>query len=131
MTPAEFAAAREAAIRHRPDAKPAPPVDLTPKESIDAALKALATGAGIVDLGWLELADLSTVKVNKDGAVEGAAEAVAAFQGAKPHLFRAVSTSSPHTPPSAKVKKNSVMDMSREEYERTKAEMIRANSYRR
>lgn len=65
-----------------------------------AELKAAALKAGMVDLDGLKLADLSKVKLNDAGEVEGADELMAGLKEAKPYLFGATgSTSSTDKPP--------------------------------
>ena len=56
---------------------------------IDMELRLLAREAGITDLDFLALPsfDRSSVKVDKDGAIKGAPEAIAAFKAAKPTYF--------------------------------------------
>ena len=64
---------------------------------IRAELKAVAVKAGMVDLDGLKLLDLSTIKLNDAGEVEGAEALLTAAKTAKPWLFGAppTSTSSP------------------------------------
>jgi hypothetical protein len=67
-----------------------------------AELHVAAARAGMVDLDGLKLADLTTVKLNEAGEVEGAAELMEALKREKPYLFRAqaaISTSSTKAPP--------------------------------
>lgn len=61
---------------------------------IRAELKAEAVRAGMVDLDGLKLADLSTVKLNDDGTVDGASELMVALKKSKPYLFGTPSHSS-------------------------------------
>jgi hypothetical protein len=85
---------------------------------IRAELKAAALKAGMVDLDGLKLADLSTVKLDANGEVEGADALLAALKTAKPYLFGQVQNSSTPVnppnpkPPTAKLAK----DMTAEEY---------------
>lgn len=70
---------------------------------IRAELKAEAIKAGMVDLDGLKLADLSTVKLNEAGEVEGAAELMEALKKSKPFLFGSTSsTSNTGKPPEKK-----------------------------
>lgn len=70
---------------------------------IRAELKAEAIKAGMVDLDGLKLADLSTVKLNDAGEVEGAAELMEALKKSKPFLFGSTSsTSNTGKPPEKK-----------------------------
>lgn len=92
---------------------------------IRAELKAEALKAGMVDLDGLKLADLSTVKLNADGEVEGAEELMASLKKAKPYLFGAPNTSSttkppPAVPPTAK----HARDLTDAEYDARKREML-------
>ena len=66
---------------------------------IRAELKAVAVKAGMVDLDGLKLADLSKVKLNDQGEVEGAEELMTALKKTKPYLFGEPSTSSTHRAP--------------------------------
>lgn len=54
---------------------------------IKAELKAHAIKAGIVDLDGLQLADLSAIKTDEHGEVQGAEGAIDALRKAKPYLF--------------------------------------------
>lgn len=54
---------------------------------IRAELKAEALKAGMVDLDGLKLADLSKVKLNEAGEVEGADALMTELKKAKPYLF--------------------------------------------
>ena len=70
---------------------------------IQAELKAVAVKAGMVDLDGLKLADLSTVKLNDKGEVEGADELMKALKESKPYLFQVgTSTSSTEKTPDKK-----------------------------
>jgi hypothetical protein len=95
---------------------------------IRAELKTVALKAGMVDLDGLKLADLSTVKLDDKGEVEGADALIDALKKAKPYLFGSASgTSTPgnapsSTPPAAK----SARDMTPEEYAAAK----KAKGYR-
>jgi hypothetical protein len=94
---------------------------------IRAELKASALKAGMVDLDGLKLLDLSTVKLNAQGEVEGADALMDAAKKAKPYLFGAASTSSGTKPPNPNpptTKK--AQDMTPEEYNAAKAALLRA-----
>lgn len=70
---------------------------------IRAELKTVALKAGMVDLDGLKLADLSTVKLDDKGEVEGADALIEALKKAKPYLFGTPGNSStPVVPPSNK-----------------------------
>lgn len=65
-----------------------------------AELKAAAKDAGMIDLDGLKLADLSKVKLNDKGDIEGAEELFAQLKESKPYLFGTTgSTSSTEKPP--------------------------------
>lgn len=85
---------------------------------IRAELKAEALKAGMVDLDGLKLADLSKIKINDAGEVEGATELMEELKKAKPYLFGATQNSStPGNPPNPKppaAKK--ATEMTEEEY---------------
>ena len=72
----------------------------------------------MIDLDGLKLADLSAVKLNEAGEVEGAAELMAALKESKPYLFQQKqNSSSPNDPPRKDppaAKK--ATEMTREEY---------------
>lgn len=54
---------------------------------IRAELKAAAIKAGMIDLDGLKLADLSGVKLDDNGEVDGAEALMAALKESKPYLF--------------------------------------------
>jgi len=68
---------------------------------VRAEMKAEATRAGMIDLDGLRLLDLSTVRLNESGEIDGASELMARFKKAKLWLFGTMSSSSPLTPPLA------------------------------
>jgi len=68
---------------------------------IRAELKASALKAGMVDLDGLKLLDLSMVKLNEKGEIEGADALMAKAKETKPYLFgTTTNTSSTATPSS-------------------------------
>lgn len=94
---------------------------------IRAELKAAAIEAGMVDLDGLKLADLSTVKLNADGEVEGAKALMESLKKSKPYLFGEPSTSHSGKPPGKGPEKpKSANDMTDEEYRAARAKMIRS-----
>jgi hypothetical protein len=93
---------------------------------IRAELKASALKAGMVDLDGLKLADLSKVKLNDAGDVEGADELMAEMKKAKPYLFGAASTSHTGNPPKAgDPKTKTAAEMTDAEYAVAKAAMLK------
>jgi hypothetical protein len=95
---------------------------------IRAELKASAVKAGMVDLDGLKLADLSKVKLNAEGDVEGADELMTEMKKAKPYLFGTPNSSNPKTPPSntPPAAKNA-KDMTPEEHKAAKAALLAAS----
>jgi hypothetical protein len=91
-------------------------------------LKAEAMKAGMVDLDGLKLADLSKVKLNEAGEVEGAEALMTELKKAKPYLFGAVGSTSL---PSAVLPKPGVQthkratEMSKAEYDAARADIRR------
>ena len=85
---------------------------------IRAELKASAIKAGMVDLDGLKLADLSTVKLNDAGEVEGAETLMEEMKKAKPYLFgTTISTTNTGTPPKRdEGKPKLATEMTKEEY---------------
>lgn len=67
---------------------------------VRAELKAHAIKAGIVDLDGLKLVDLSSVKLDDNGEVEGADALIETLKKAKPYLFGTPSSSTTKPPPS-------------------------------
>lgn len=93
---------------------------------IRAELKAAAVEAGMVDLDVLKLVDLSKVKLNEAGEVEGAKELMDGLKKSKPHFFGPPSTSSSHkAPPKDDQKAKKATDMTPEEYEKELAKLMR------
>lgn len=95
---------------------------------IRAEMKAAALKAGMVDLDGLKLADLSKVKLNDKGEVEGAEALMEELKKAKPYLFGTASTSStaPVPPaPSGKTAPKNAKDMTDAEYRAARAALGR------
>lgn len=93
---------------------------------VRAELKAEALRAGMVDLDGLKLLDLSHVRTNDAGEVEGAAALMAQLRREKPWLFGGHSSSSraappPSQPPRAKL----ATEMTLDEWRAARAEMLR------
>lgn len=95
---------------------------------IRAELKALAVAEGIVDVEGLKLADLSKVKLNEDGELEGGSELIKDLKEKKAYLFgEKKSTTNPEGMPKNKTnEKNDVTKMSREEYDKYKLKVVRS-----
>lgn len=90
---------------------------------IRAEMKAAALKAGMVDLDGLKLADLSGVKLNEAGEVEGADELMAALKEAKPYLFassQSTSQTSQKPPKKDDSKPKTAKDMTDEEWKAEK-----------
>jgi len=121
-------AAEEAAAKAATDAdaKVKAAQDAADQRVIRAELKAAALKAGMVDLDGLKLADLSSVKLNEAGEVEGAEALMEALKKSKPYLFGAASSSTPGTPPKpADPKAKKATEMTDEEYAVARAEAVR------
>lgn len=90
-----------------------------------AELKAVALKAGMVDLDGLKLADLSKVKLNDEGEVEGAEALMTAMKESKPYLFGATSTTTQtqETPAKKAGEPIDARKLSKEEYEAKKKEL--------
>ena len=91
-------------------------------------LKAEAIKAGMVDLDGLKLADLSKVKLNDSGEVEGADALMTDLKKAKPYLFGAVGTTSNPAgsmPKAGEQKQKLAPDMTKEEYAAARADIRR------
>lgn len=93
---------------------------------IRAELKASALKAGMVDLDGLKLADLTKVKLNDAGEVEGADELMAEMKKAKPYLFANGSSSNTQDPPPKDPPKGKkAADMTPEEYAAAKKQLLK------
>lgn len=105
------------------DAKIAEASTAADQRIVRAEMKAAALKAGMVDLDGLKLADLSKVKLNADGEVEGADELMTELKKAKPYLFGTPSTSHTGTTPPSKVPPEAKLakDMTDAEYKAARA----------
>ena len=93
---------------------------------VRAELKALAVRSGIVDLDGLRLLDLSGVKLDEAGEVQGAEAMIGELKTQKPWLFGAASSSSTAKPPAEqRLAAKSVKDMSRDEWRAARADLVR------
>lgn len=116
------ATAAEAAAQVKIDAASA----ATNERILRSELKAAALKAGMVDLDGLKLADLSKVKLNEAGEIEGADALMEAMKTAKPYLFGATGTTT-HTgapPPKKDPEPVDVRKMPPAEYAAHKAAML-------
>lgn len=96
------------------------------KRIIRAELKAVAIKAGIVDIDGLSLADLSKVKLNDAGEVEGADALIEALKKAKPYLFGTQSTSSTaRKPDPGKTEPKKATEMTTDEWRAARANLGR------
>jgi len=109
--------------------------DSASKRSANTELRAEAREAGILDVDDISLIDASGIKVDDDGNVTGAKEAVEAFKTSKPHKFKTEGESTPEsktkprTPnpnPNAKGIKKDAKDMTGDEFDNAWATAGRA-----
>lgn len=92
---------------------------------IRAELKAHAVKAGIVDLDGLKLVDLSSVKLDANGEVEGADALIESLKKAKPYLFGSPNSSTTHVAPSKESPEpKSAKDLTPEEYAAAKKALL-------
>lgn len=91
-----------------------------------AELKASAIKAGMIDMDGLKLADMSQVKLNDAGEVEGADALMATLKETKPYLFQTSSTTTQtqETPPKGKPEAKKATEMTPEEYAAHKKSVI-------
>jgi hypothetical protein len=93
---------------------------------LQAELKIAALRAGMIDLDGLKLIDSSSVTLNGQGDVEGAAELMSELKQQKPWLFGGASSSSRANPPPAHPPRaKAATEMTPEEYRAARAEMLR------
>lgn len=91
-------------------------------------LKAAALKAGMVDLDGLKLADLSKVKLQENGDIEGADALMEEMKKAKPYLFGKPGSSTSSTddpPPKGDTKAKSAKEMTPEEHKAERAKLTR------
>lgn len=123
---AQTAETARAAAQTDADKKVADAAAAADQRIIRAELKAAALKAGMVDLDGLKLADLTKVKMNDKGEIEGADALMDEMKKAKPYLFGTVSTSSTVVPPKPDDNKPKLAkDMTKEEYAAARAKAIR------
>lgn len=108
------------------EAKAAEAAQAASARVVRAEIKAAAIKAGMIDLDGLKMLDLSSVKLNEDGEVDGADALFDAAKKAKPYLFGDAKTSSTQpTPKPAENKPKSARDMTPEEYAAAKAALLK------
>ena len=109
---AKTAADAAAAAKTEAEARIAAAEKAASDRLILAELKAAALKAGMIDLDGLKLADISSVKLNDKGELEGADALMSSLKTAKPYLFKETkSTSSTASPPPAGDGKTTFRDM--------------------
>lgn len=93
---------------------------------IKAELKVEAVRAGMIDLDGLRMMDLSSVKFNDKGELDGAAHLIAQMKRAKPWLFGGSSTSSAASAPAAQPSRQKrATEMTDQEYREARAALLR------
>lgn len=100
---------------------------------IQAEVKAEAIAAGIKDIDFIKLMDLSNIKPSEDGKIAGLKEAVEAFKAQKPTCFgsadegkRFSSSTNAAVPPVAVApQKKSAYDYTAEEYAAKRSQFLR------
>ena len=112
--------AKAAAEKER-DAKGKEAQTAADQRVIRAELKAAAIKAGMVDLDGLKLADLSKVKLNAEGEVEGAEDLMEAMKKSKPYLFASSSSSTGKPPKKDDEKPKSATEMTDAEWKAARA----------
>ena len=92
---------------------------------IRAELKASALKAGMIDLDGLKMADLSKVKLDANGEIEGADALMVDLKKAKPFLFGSGTTTSSTTAPPkpGDGKPRQATDLSDDEYKKARADI--------
>lgn len=92
------------------------------------AVKIMALKEGLVDEDGLKLADLSKITMGEDGKLVGAEDVLKGLKEAKPYLFgKAQHSSNPDKKPKpGDPEVKDVKDQSPEEYERSKAELLKS-----
>ena len=93
-----------------------------------AELKAEAVRAGIVDLDGLRLLDLSMAKIGEDNTVQGATELIEGLKTRKPYLFQASSSSVAVPPPAQPSARKMAIEMTDEEYQAARAQLLKQYS---
>ncbi|MDE2200927.1 MAG: hypothetical protein KGJ41_18110 [Rhodospirillales bacterium] len=93
---------------------------------IYAEMKSEAVRAGMVDLDGLKLIDMSRVSLDSEGNVTGASEIMREVRRAKPWLFRSTnSSSSALPPPSEEARQKKATEMSLDEWQAARADLLK------
>jgi hypothetical protein len=93
---------------------------------IHAELKSEALRAGMIDLDGIKLADTSTVTIDAQGNVAGAAPLMASLRKAKPWLFNGPNSSHPaNPPPPLPTQARRATEMTYTEWQAARREMLR------
>jgi hypothetical protein len=93
---------------------------------IRAELKTEAVRAGMVDLDGLKLIDTANLKLDQEGNLPGAAEAMRQMRRAKPWLFGGTSTSSTSAaPPTTPLRPKLATEMNDDEWRSARAELLK------
>lgn len=96
------------------------------KRIVQSELKSEAVRAGMIDLDGLKLVDLSHVKLNDAGSVDGGQALMAQLRRDKPWLFAGgSSSSSAAVPPSLPAKARLATEMSLDEWRAARSELLR------
>lgn len=91
-----------------------------------AELKAEALRAGIIDLDGLKLIDLSGVKLNASGEIEGGGALISGLKRSKPWLFGSISSSASAKPPAAQPPRQKLAtEMTDDEYRAARAALLK------
>lgn len=96
------------------------------KRVLMAELKGEAVKAGLVDLDQLKLLDVTGIKLNAEGKIEGADALFTGLKTSKPYLFGTPNTSSntQQKPPQPNNEAKKAMDMDDAEYAAAKAALL-------
>jgi hypothetical protein len=93
---------------------------------VRAELKAEAIRSGMIDLDGLKLMDTTSLLIEKDGTVVGAASLMEQFRKAKPWLFGSNFSSNTATPPPAQAPRSKLAtEMSDAEYKVARAAIMK------
>jgi hypothetical protein len=91
-----------------------------------ADLKVAAVKAGMVDLDGIKLIDPATIATAEDGTIRDASRIMDRLRTDKPWLFGARSTSTAtDVPPSSPPRQKQAMEMSDEEYQTARMQLLK------